>query len=245
MAKDIRMQEARLLLWQVRDEAVQLLFNRYIFRTLQEIVRANQRLQGRQRGKFCDWSRVVYAVANTIAVRRLASDKYGPDDASLTRFIDLAKRHPDLIWKNILRFYPDDAAGALQAARDSGKSGSAADLNACRRLFQEDRRLLVHTAEPVVEFASKRVAHHNPTTIPRSTFLPLDKAIDVIITLTEKYKLLIYRSRFDLLAIMRQRRLPDGWDQIFLEPWATPELLDHDPPLGEMAPPLRPTPTRR
>jgi len=239
------MQEARLLLWNVYDEALQLLFNRYVFRTFQEIVRANEGLQGPQRGKFSTWSQVVYAVANTIAVRRLASDKYGPDDASLTRFIDLAKRHPDLFWDNILRFFPEDAAGALQAARDGGKRGRAADLNACRRLFQEDRRLLVHTAEPVVEFASKRVAHHNPTTIPRSTFVQLDKAIDVIITLTEKYKLLIYRRRLDLLAIMRERRLPDGWDQIFLEPWATAELLNHNPPLGEMAPPLRPTPTHR
>jgi len=32
-----------------------------------------------------------------------------------------------------------------------------------------------------------------------------------------------------------------GWlDQIFLKPWATPELLNHDPRVGEMVPPLRP-----
>jgi len=231
----------RRLLWIVHDEVLQLLFNRYVFRTFQEIVRANERLQGPQQGKFSAWSQVVYAVANGIAVRRLASDKYGPDDASLTRFIDLAKRHPDLFSDNMRTFFPAEAAKALDAALSSGKRGVAADLNACQRLSQEDRAILVRTAAPVVEFASKRLAHHNPTRIPRSTFRQLDKAIDVMKGLTEKYELLIYRQKFDLLAVMRERKLPDGWDEIFLEPFATRELLDHDPPLGEMVPPLRPS----
>jgi hypothetical protein len=93
MAQDIRMAQLRQMLWAVHDEALQLLFNRYVFRTLQEIVRTNERLQGVPRGKFSVWSQVIYGVANGIAVRRLGSDKCGPDDVSLTRFIDLGIRY--------------------------------------------------------------------------------------------------------------------------------------------------------
>lgn len=68
--------------WLVRDEVKQLLFNRYVFGTLQEIVRRNPRLQGPVRGKFSDWSQVVYNVANGVAVRRLAGDYQRGDVSS-------------------------------------------------------------------------------------------------------------------------------------------------------------------
>jgi hypothetical protein len=158
----------------------------------------------------------------------------------LNAFLPIDRHHPDLLWDNMLEFYPADAAQALDEARSSGKSGRALDLNACRRLLQQDRAVLVKTAAPIVNFASKRLAHHNPTTITPATFRQLDRAIDVVKRLTEKYEHLIYRRQSDLLAVMRDRRLPDGWDRIFLKPWATREVLDQDPPLGEREPPLRP-----
>jgi hypothetical protein len=74
------------LLKPVRNEVIGLLFNRYVFRTLQEIGRRNKRLQGQPRGKFSDWSQVIYAVATSVAIRRLASENYQPDDVSLGFF---------------------------------------------------------------------------------------------------------------------------------------------------------------
>lgn len=41
----------------------------------------------------------------------------------------------------------------------------------------------------------------------------------------------------DLLGEMKSYKLPEGWDSIFLEPWATPETIARS--LGEMIPPTR------
>jgi hypothetical protein len=41
----------------------------------------------------------------------------------------------------------------------------------------------------------------------------------------------------DLLEEMKRRKLPKGWDSIFLEPWATPEVIAR--PLGKTPPPRR------
>ena len=49
------------------------------------------------------------------------------------------------------------------------------------------------------------------------------------------YHLLAQVEKLDLLEEMKSRKLPKGWDSIFLEPWATPEIIAR--PLGEMPPP--------
>jgi hypothetical protein len=46
---------------EIRREVMGLLCNRYIFRTHQEIVRRNSRLQGSPRGRFSDWIQTIYA----------------------------------------------------------------------------------------------------------------------------------------------------------------------------------------
>ena len=50
------------LLRDIREEVIGLLFNRYVFRTHQEIVRLNPRLQGRPRSIFSEWAQINYAV---------------------------------------------------------------------------------------------------------------------------------------------------------------------------------------
>jgi hypothetical protein len=82
------------LLKPVRNEVVALLFNRYVFRTLQEILRRNKGLQGQPRSKFSDWSLVKYAVATSVGIRRLASEHYQQDDISLNKILDDAIRDP-------------------------------------------------------------------------------------------------------------------------------------------------------
>ena len=95
------------------------------------------------------------------------------------------------------------------------------------------------------------------------TFSDLDKAIDILKLLSEKYTLLVcavererleplHRSglptiysilpRFekhnpDLLEEMKRRKLREGWDSIFLDPWAAPETIALQ--LAELPPPKR------
>jgi hypothetical protein len=220
---------------EIPNEVLGLLCNRYVFRTVQEIVRRNPRLQGSPRGRFSDWTHTVYATANAVAVRRLAS-RYNANDVSLLKLLDDIIRDPKLFWPRFERFFPEDAAAA-KAAMAAESSGLAEDWKskAVRRLLGRDRSSLINAAEKANEFASKRVAHNNPSAEVPTKFRDLDQAIDTVKGLAEKYFLLIYEEREDLLRVMVARKLPKGWDAIFLEPWTTEDVLAEK--LGEMEPP--------
>jgi hypothetical protein len=223
------------LLQPVRNEVIGLLFNRYVFRTLQEIGRRNRRLRGQPRGKFSDWSQVVYAVANSVGIRRLASENYQENDISLKKILDDAIRDPSDLWTCFEKHFPNEAERAMLAGHQSG--GAPSEEDACRRLIGEDRKLLLRHCRKAVEFANKRACHGNLSAQVRTKFRDLDQAIDAIRTITEKFTLLLYDDRHDLFAEMLSRKISPGWDAIFLEPWATRETLAL--PLGEMEPPLR------
>ena len=122
--------------------------------------------------------------------------------------------------------------------------------------------MALNAAEKTNRFANKRAAHSVPDAEVDTTFSDLDDAIEALKKCTEKYTLLIAEDRrltlealhpsaqqafddetaqvqknLDLLEEMKRRKLPKGWDSIFLEPWATPEVIAL--PLGEMPPPRR------
>jgi hypothetical protein len=108
-------------------------------------------------------------------------------------------------------------------------------------------------SDDVNRFASKRIAHHVPDAAVRTTFDQLDSAIDTLTEITERC------NRVYCLALLEQvapdstqarllqleaarnldseakRRLPVGWERVFLIPWATEEMISH--PLGDLKPP--------
>ncbi len=251
------------LLRDIREEVIGLLFNRYVFRTHQEIVRLNRRLQGRPRSIFSEWAQINYAVTNAVGVRRLASESYQDSDVNLVRLLDMLIRHPGRLWDCFLRHFPDDAARArAEILKKEGQLPYGWGVLACKRLVGEDRRVVISAAERANRFASKRAAHSVPDVAVSTTFSDLDDAIDSVKKLTEKYTLLVCAERrqelepfhragaptayellvqmeknLDLLEEMKRRKLPKGWDSIFLEPWATPEVIAR--PLGETPPPRR------
>lgn len=240
----------------VREEVIGLLFNRHIFRTHQEIVRLNPNLQGRPRSLFSEWAQIVYAQAAAAGVRRLAGQDPGQGDVNLVGFLDSLIRGPKGLWASFLQHHPEDAARILEDERTTD------ELLACKQLLGEDRGTLISVVEGTVHFASKRVAHSVPGVSVSTTFADLDKAIDAVKTLTEKYTRLLFTKRLreleplhragqvtdylyvrklsqniDLLEEMKRRKLQDGWKDIFLEPWASAEDLARQ--LGDMPPPRR------
>jgi hypothetical protein len=219
----------------VCEEVRGLLCNRYIFGTLLEIVRRNPRLQGQPRGKFSEWTQVLYAVAASVSVRRLVSGSYQRKDVSLTRVLDDAIRDASDLFPCFNRHFPSDAKRALLAARRGNESNL--ETNACKRLLGTDRRQLLAKCRGAIEFGSRRAAHNNPSVEVSTKFHDLDQAIHAIRATTEKLGLLLYDEPRDLSAEMMSRKLRRGWDSIFLEAWATEETLKL--PLGEMVPPSR------
>jgi hypothetical protein len=254
--------DAPRLIRNVREEVIGILFNRYVFRTHQEIVRLNPKLQGRPRSIFTEWAQVVYAQAVAVGVRRLAGQDPEQGDVNLVGFLDVLIRDPKDLWEGFQEHYPEDATRAREALRNEGPLEPGWEMSACRRLLGEDRRVLISVAQKAVHFASKRVAHSVPDVPVSTTFFDLDDAIDTLKTITEKYTRLLFAKKLrelepldhagesteylyirqlsehvDLLEEMKRRKLQKGWDEIFLEAWASRE--DIECPLGEMAPPKR------
>jgi len=253
------------LLRDIREEVIGLLFNRHVFRTHQEIVRANPRLQGRPQSIFAEWAWIVYGVANAMGVRRLASATYEDGDVNLVRLLDALIREPAKLWPCFVHYYPVDAAQAqAEILRKEKEPQPSWEGLACRRLLGEDRKSLINAAEKANQFASKRAAHNAPGAIVSTTFSDLDDAIDTVKGITEKYTILVAciareflepahraglptvhdllekaEQNSDLLEEMKRRKLPGGWDSIFLEPWATPSTITR--PLGETPPPRKDT----
>src|SRR6202521_2257331 len=126
--------EAAKLLRDIREEVIGLLFNRYVFRTHQEIVRQNPRLQGRPRSIFAEWGWIVYAVANAIGVRRVASSSHEGSDVNLVRLLNMLIRNPLGLWPCFEECYPHDAAGARDAIQAKpGNLDSGPEVDACKR----------------------------------------------------------------------------------------------------------------
>jgi len=253
--------DAAKLLRDIREELIGLLFNRYIFRTHQEIVRENRRLQGRPRSIFAEWGWIVYGVANTIGVRRVASSSHEDSDVNLVRLLNLLIRNPADLWPCFEECFPDDVANAKAAVQaKTGKLETGWEVDACKRLLGEDRKRLINAGKRASWFASKRAAHSVPEAEVHTKFSDLDQAIDMLVQLTEKYtRLILCRQRraleplhraghptmysqivqmeknIGLLEEMKRRKLPEGWDSIFLEAWATPDILASN--LGDKRPP--------
>jgi hypothetical protein len=256
-------QDAADLIGNIREEVIGLLFNRYVFRTHQEIVRLNPRLQGRPRGVFSEWAQLVYAQAAAVGVRRLAGQDPEEGDVNLVGLLELLIRDPSGLWECFLQHFPEDAAKARGILEREGPLPIGWEVSACKRLLGEDRRALISIAQRAVQFASKRVAHSVPDVPVKTTFDDLDQAIDMVKGLTEKYTRLLFTKRLreleplhragkdnglygyvlqlseriDLVDEMKRRQLQDGWKEIFLEPWATREDIDRE--LGDTPPPRR------
>lgn len=250
------------LIRDIREEVIGLLFNRYVFRTHQEIVRQNSHLQEQPYDVFARWAQLVYAQANAMGVRRLAGASPEESDVSLVRLLDMLIRNPGPLWSAFERHFETDAARvSAKILAEQGRLTTGWEVSACKRLLGEDRKVLMVAAEEANQFANKRVAHLAPGAEVTTKFSDLDEAIDALKKITEKYTLLVSamgRRRLeplhhaglptaylelarlekhnpDLLEEMKTRKLPKGWDSIFLEPWATPQILAL--PLGEMTPP--------
>jgi hypothetical protein len=256
----VNAQDPADLLRNIREEVIGLLFNRYVFRTHQEIVRVNPKLQGRPMSIFSEWAQIVYAQAAAAGVRRLTGQYPEEGDVNLVGFLELLIRDPRGLWECFLSHYPEDAARARDGLTNERGLQTDWEISACKPLLGEDRRALISVAQKAVHFASKRVAHSAPDVQVKTTFSDLDHAIETVKTIAEKYTRLMFAKKLreleplhhagqpteylyvrklsehvDLLEEMKRRKLSEGWEDIFLEAWASREVIER--PLGETPPP--------
>jgi hypothetical protein len=187
---------------------------------------------------------------------------YQNGDVNLVRLLDMLIRDPLWLWTSFKRLRPDEAAGAqARALKEARGPKPGWEIFAAKRLIGQGRTELIKTSEKASRFAGKRAAHSVPDAAASATFSDLDGAIDTLKKITEKYTLLVCSAKqkllepahrwgaptvyalldrvkaLDLLEEMKRDKLPKGRDSVFLEAWATEEILSL--PLGEMEPPRR------
>ena len=221
----------------------------------------NQGYKEDRRASFSEWAQIVYAQAAAAGVRRLASRDPERGDVNLVGLLELLIRDAPGLWECFLKHYPEDAARARECFAKEGGLQTGWDISACKRLLGEDRRTLISVAQKAVHFASKRVAHSVPDMQVKITFSDVDDAIETVKTIAETYIRLLFAKKLreleplhhagqptgylhvrqlskhvDLLEEMKRRKLPKGWDEIFLEAWASPEVIER--PHGETPPPI-------
>ncbi len=221
------------LLKDIREEVIGFLFNRYVFRTVQEIIRLNEDLHSVS-STFSKWTQAIYGTANGVGVRRVAGS-YEKDDINFVRLLDMMLPYASELVSAFERHCPNDLAESRNKLLDKSLDNESHKIEACKRLIGIDRKILLGTAQKVNDWASKRGAHHNPKIKINTTFNDLDKAVDTVRILTEKYILLVYDQKHNLLQEMKVRKLSKGWDKLFLKEWATSAMLAL--PLGETLPP--------
>lgn len=207
----------------------ELRVKRHIFKTIWRLIEENPELRQRQSHVYV-WLHDLYAEGMAMAIRRLCD----PDDrtVSLVRFLRFVKRDPSVISRAAYGdLFPVDtitSPGLPQEVRSFLRErliNEGYDQTVGKDVLQprgkdigKEIGELTRLAANVVEYANKRIAHHDKT--PPSTFPTLadiDSVIEHASDLVQKYLLLLkatstdmgVRFQYDWLAPLRVAWLPD------------------------------------
>lgn len=213
----------------ISDVVYELNVKRYMFRQVWRLIEDNPQLAKRQSHVY-GWLHDLYAEAMAMAVRRLCDN----DDrtVSLVRFLATVKRHPQLVSRTAYAsLVPEDTFKAPGLPRKVSLMlrdqmitraydemfGAGVDQPRGKQIGKEIGTLR-RLATNIVEYANKRIAHHDkepPRQFPELT--EIDAVIDNAIAIVQKYLLLLtavsteFRVifQYDLMSPFRVAWLPD------------------------------------
>lgn len=198
----------------IGDDVRSLRLGSRVFWVIQEIIGANRRTQAH--GLFNHWMATNYAVATAIGIRRqLDSDRRSVSLARLLSAVagTLCKRPALLSRAGFIRNYRRELriVGDAEFDRLVGQSASRVEPSfVCRDL----QRLQIET-ESVRRSANKRAAHWDRRAVPKSKLGELDKSLDLLVELVDKYARLMNGTS----SSVEVGPLPPDWKRIFKVSW--------------------------
>jgi hypothetical protein len=248
--------DANKLVREIRAQLVELTRSRCIVRTHQEIIRRNAKLWQSPLHVFGRWAETVYVSSAGSSVRRLAGQSSDEGDVSLVGLIDFWVENAEGLWTHIEQCFPAEAAETRDAvASKKGSLSGGWEVEVARRILMSHRKRVISSAEEVNRFVNKRIAHAVPDSVVGAEYRDLDRAIDEIVAIAEKFTFLQCTIRADqgslvsgeaeILTRLGKRTIdaemklgmPKGWESVFLLSWATKEVIAL--PLCDMKPPLK------
>jgi len=210
------------MLENIKGEVTRLAVNRHIFWEVQEIIKANERIQ--KPSSFYEWLGNVYATDAVIGVRRqLDRDKRSISFTSL--FEGILVRPSVLSRERFVALYCDKSNSDVQqyleeqAHEDFEKFASPGSPYIDPVLVASDLSTLQDKAKNIGKYANKRVAHFDREALDiLPTFHELNECIDFLEVLLKKYMLLFRAVGYVQVLPVWQY----DWKAIFREPWLEP-----------------------
>ena len=222
----------------IQSEIQRLLRDTNMFWEVQDIIRANPRIQ--KPSAFYSYLGRTYLSHALAGLRRQI--KPHRDSISFVGLLDDIAENPEELSRSYYRSlcsYPDgpdisqmemegreglEEVGIADSSQlkdlikmdDFARYADASEEHVCPQMVKDDLKRLKSAVEKHEEFADKRIAHRDkrkPAVVPK--FGELDDCIKLLDKTYVKYHLLFYAESIDTLMPTYQYE----WKSIFLEPW--------------------------
>ncbi len=208
---------------QIENSVSKLLENRYFFKELADIIKDNSSLPPKNR--FLIWIRENYFMTAAIGMRRLI-DK-DPRSISLYTLLEDIKNNPERLSRERYRELFKDASFAEDYSYINDcfdkLIGRGKDYIDPENVQKDICSLCKIREDDLIDYVNKTIAHYDKKKIKRLPMVAdLDKSIDLLKELVEKYHAIICAELIDLLP-----RQQDPWKHIFKVPWIPKKEKGH------------------
>ena len=228
MATDEQLLKLKDWIERIRGEITKLFFHDHVFWEVQDIIRTNPRLE-QSKSYFYEWMGDAFVYSAAMFVRRQIDMRR--DSISLLRLLRELSRNPTLI--NRENFLDRTTLRNTVLARINSKHTNKAEEifdefvgigknHLERDEINDDIKQLMDQSRRFKEFADHYVAHHSSKEMPSDnpTFSDLDDCIDFMVSLLEKYYLLVTGNRMPSLS---KESFDPIWKDIFTFAWLEPD----------------------
>lgn len=209
----------------IKDHVYELLWLRYVFTEIQEIIKKNPAIQ--EDDYFHEWIRVTFSKTVSVCVRRQLDCK--TSDISIGRLLFEIQQSPSLL--SFQRFEAFYTKGQRKLTKEQWMF-----FNLMKRQAQSDfkqfigKRVKNHVDPAMVskdfvklntacsqikKYVNKRVAHHNAKKFTQfPSYNELYSAIDAILEVYKKYSLLLRGKSYDIIIQPQW-----NWKDVFKVAW--------------------------
>ncbi len=209
----------------IRGEIIKLFFMNHIFWEIQGVIRDNPKLEG-QKNYFYEWAGDAFVYSSAMFVRRQVDKTKGT--ISFSKLLEKIARNSktlnrsDFVSRAVSQTFSQTYPHGnlrIEADRIFDELVGIGKEHLEKSLIQEDLKQLVEKSKKFETFANHFVAHHSQNEMPtdKPTFSDLDDCIKLMITLLEKYYLLITGDRMKRLD--ETESFDPAWKDIFTFPW--------------------------
>jgi hypothetical protein len=221
---DPKIQRWREYLRVIRQDTVALVYNRRLFREIMKLIQSNPRLP--ETSAVYGWMMHAYMVLATSAVRRQV-DK-GGKVISLIRLLEEMLASPESMTRawflSQYQHVPASASGDFDRFDPTGTGFVDPEV------IRDDLSHFEAEAKATEIFAHNYVAHRNEkialkkaASPPTLTWGELDRAIDLLGALLQKYELLLEQEPANV-----EVPIGEDWRRVFRQPWI-PQGSGEDP----------------